>query len=54
MGYTTKISDSELERGDPPQKASDFDDEKTVTKAKVVTAKEKKPPVSTTAVVKGK
>jgi hypothetical protein len=52
MGYTTKISDYELERGDPPLKGTDFDDEKPVTKSKVVTPKEKKPPVSTTAVTK--
>jgi hypothetical protein len=54
MGYTTKISDYELERGNPPQKADDFkdDDETTVTKSKVVEPKDKKPPVSTTAVTK--
>jgi hypothetical protein len=52
MGHTTKISDYELQRGDPVVDSSDFDDEKPVTKSKVVTPKEKKPPVSTTAVVK--
>jgi hypothetical protein len=52
MGYTTKISDYELERGYPPQKAADFDDEKTVTKSKVVKPEDKKPPVSTAAVTK--
>lgn len=51
MGHTTKISDYELQRGDPVLDSKDFDDEK-VTKSKVVTPKEKKPPVSTTAVVK--
>jgi hypothetical protein len=51
MGHTTKISDYELQRGDP---VHTFEDDKPKEKAKVVTAKQNKPPVSTTQVVKDK
>jgi hypothetical protein len=54
MGYTTKIPDGELQRGDPVIDGAAFDEAETVTvtKAKVVTAEEDKPPVSTTASTK--
>jgi hypothetical protein len=53
MGHTTKIPDGELQRGDPVIDPAYFDDGTvTVTKAKVVTAEEDKPPVTTTASTK--
>lgn len=53
MGYTTSISDYELERGDG--NLADDDNEggrHSIVKSKVVTVEEKAPPVSTTAVTK--
>lgn len=62
MGYTTSISDYEMGRAWTHVPAPDGVDieaereksEKPVTKSKVVTSKEKKPPVTTTAETKSK
>lgn len=53
MAHTTKISEYELGRGDPVIEAADLEDEKPVTKSKVVEPEDEKP-VSTTRTAKTK
>lgn len=47
MGHTTKISDYELQRGDPVIDAADLDE--PVTKSKVVESEDKPAPKKSTA-----
>lgn len=56
MGYTTKISDYEWNRGDGTKEVPEGYDprDEKVEREKVVKPKEKKPPISSTSIVKDK